>query len=77
LLEVTFEYAGENVNDIPQQFDSQSFQNYKNSVLILDQFMNFSKMEFSLLTKRELIQFPTIGNGCKGALPACAFLLTL
>jgi hypothetical protein len=27
LLEVTFEYAGENVNDIPQQFDSQSFTN--------------------------------------------------
>jgi hypothetical protein len=27
LFEVTFEYAGENVNDIPQQFDSQSFTN--------------------------------------------------
>jgi hypothetical protein len=34
-------------------------QNYKNNVLILDQFMNFSKMELSLLTKRELMQFPT------------------
>jgi hypothetical protein len=27
LFEVTFVYAGENVNDIPQQFDSQSFTN--------------------------------------------------
>jgi hypothetical protein len=27
LFEVTFGYAGENVNDIPQQFDSQSFTN--------------------------------------------------
>jgi hypothetical protein len=25
-IEVTFVYANENVNDIPQQFDSQSFQ---------------------------------------------------
>ena len=27
MFEVTFVYAGENVNDIPQQFDSQSFTN--------------------------------------------------
>jgi hypothetical protein len=29
LFEVTFGYADENVNDIPQQFDSQSFTNLK------------------------------------------------
>ena len=27
LFEVTFVYAGDDVNDIPQQFDSQSFIN--------------------------------------------------